>query len=87
MTDILGVSKQIAQKIVEGRPFGSLEELAERKLIEGAKIAELKRRGAVLKSGTKVDLNKAKQAELVASGITPEKAALLMKSGAVRDLG
>jgi hypothetical protein len=80
LTDILQVAKQIAQKIVEVRPLTSLEELAERKILSAKQVSELQQRGAVVKSRAKRDLNRSSKDELVAAGISFEKAAALVRA-------
>jgi DNA uptake protein ComE-like DNA-binding protein len=92
MTDIIGVPKDTAQKIVNARPLNGFQDLVKRKLITDSALVSLKERGAVLKSiaSTSVDgnnaerkgsldLNKADEAQLVKRGLSRERAALIVR--------
>ncbi|HEY9712220.1 MAG TPA: helix-hairpin-helix domain-containing protein [Chroococcales cyanobacterium] len=69
LTDVLGLSKAMAQKIVDGRPFASLQELVEQKLLPESELSKLQQRGAVLRSAAKIDLNRASLSAMVAGGV------------------
>lgn len=84
MTDIIGVPKDAAQKIVAARPLNGFQDLVQRKLFADSALAQLKERGAVLKSlaqsHSKPDLNKVNEAQLLKSGIAKDKAVLIVKA-------
>jgi hypothetical protein len=84
LTDVLGLPKDIAQKIVSARPFERLTELVEKKLIEENAIDQLVDRGAVLKlasgADARLDLNQVDQAGLVSRGIAAEKAQMIVRA-------
>jgi DNA uptake protein ComE-like DNA-binding protein len=84
MTDILGIDKDLAKKLVEARPFARLEDLSERKLVEGNKLAVLKQRGAVVRSSRAHNLNTATKAHLVGAGIAPDRAEAIVRGAPFR---
>jgi len=79
MTDILGLSKDLVKKIVASRPFISLNDLVDHQLYDAKQLANLKQRGAVVKSSARRNLNNAKLSELVSFGIAESKAQLLLR--------
>lgn len=85
LTDILGIAKDVAQKIVAARPLDGFDDLVGQKLVAAQQLAGIKQRGAVLKSGSGVskkpvlDLNKIDEAQMVAAGISPDKASLIVR--------
>ncbi len=85
LTDILGMPKDVAQKVVSARPLSGFQDLVERKLVQPAQLPGLKQRGAVLKSagagtaGTKPNLNTIEEAKMIALGISNERAALIIR--------
>jgi DNA uptake protein ComE-like DNA-binding protein len=86
MTDIIGVPKDIAQKIVAARPLNGFQDLVKRKLVTESALVSLKEKGAVLKSVDiteqkgSPDLNKIDQAQLVKNGVAKERAALIIRA-------
>ena len=86
LTDILALPKEVAQKIVAARPLLGFQDMVDRKLVAAAQLANLKQRGAVLKSasstpsgGAKPNLNSVDEARLIASGISKERALLIIR--------
>lgn len=75
LIDILGMSKEVAQKVCEKRPFPHLSNLIELKLVNDNGLKELLGRGAVLKvvieGGKRKDINAAPLDELTKAGIEP----------------
>jgi hypothetical protein len=74
MTDILGLSKELAKKVVESRPLIGLESLVELRLYDNKGLAGLKQRGAVVKSSGRLNLNTARLVDLIGAGLTERKA-------------
>lgn len=66
--DVLGAGKELAQKIVDQRPFENLTNCAERLFLTPGELSILTKRGAVLKPISvhiiRIDLNKATQEKL-----------------------
>ncbi|MBY0357364.1 MAG: hypothetical protein K2W82_05120 [Candidatus Obscuribacterales bacterium] len=83
LVDILGLSKDLAQKIVAERPFLSLADLSAKGLIEGKELDKLTERGAALKisnaQNKRFDLNKATLEEIQACGLDQTNATFLVK--------
>lgn len=81
--DILGLSKDSAQKIVSERPFKNLDELLDKKLVSKTDLELLIRRGAAIKSsstcGTRLDLNRATPEELTELGVDEETASCICR--------
>ncbi|MGH9550952.1 MAG: helix-hairpin-helix domain-containing protein [Terriglobales bacterium] len=73
LIDILGVPKESAQKIAAARPFTQLAELSDKKIVDHKLLEAMINRGAVLRvkpaSAERVDLNKAAEAEITATGV------------------
>ncbi|MCC6978248.1 MAG: hypothetical protein IT343_07990 [Candidatus Melainabacteria bacterium] len=72
LMDILGMNKDVAQKVCQMRPFPHLSHLVELKLVNEAALKALLERGAVLKlveSGKRKDINAVPLDELVKSGL------------------
>ncbi|MBX9685178.1 MAG: hypothetical protein K2X27_00675 [Candidatus Obscuribacterales bacterium] len=83
MIDILGMSKELSQKLVSERPFKDLKEIVGKSLISQKELAEFVRRGAVVKSkaadSRRVDLNRAPIEELQTAGIDNELALQIVR--------
>lgn len=90
MTDILGIAKDVAQKIVAARPLAGFPDLFAKNLLPSSQLATLKQRGAVLKaastgSGTSgaskaaLDLNRADEQQLKSAGLSSEHSSLIIK--------
>jgi DNA uptake protein ComE-like DNA-binding protein len=86
LTDIIGVPKDVAQKIVAARPLNGFQDLVKRKLLPASALDSLKERGAVLKSIDVLeqkgnpDLNKVDEAQLLKNGVARERAALIVRA-------
>jgi DNA uptake protein ComE-like DNA-binding protein len=86
LTDIIGVPKDVAQKIVAARPLNGFQDLVKRKLLPESALDSLKERGAVLKSIDVLeqkgnpDLNKVDEAHLVKYGVARQRAALIVRA-------
>lgn len=69
--DVLGAGKELAQKIVDQRPFENLTNCSERLFLTPGELSILTKRGAVLKPISvhiiRIDLNKATQEKLKAA--------------------
>lgn len=69
--DVLGAGKELAQKIVDQRPFESLTNCSQRLFLTPGELGILTKRGAVLKPISvhiiRIDLNKATQEKLKAA--------------------
>jgi DNA uptake protein ComE-like DNA-binding protein len=80
LTDILGIGKDTAQKIVALRPLSSFEQLIEVGLLTPHLIDSAKKRGAVLKksaAGGSADLNIVELAALERAGLSNEQASII----------
>lgn len=84
ITDIVGLSKEQAKKVVDERPFASIEELLTRGIADKFMLARFVENGAVvgggLKSLNKVDLNKAEQESLLGLGLSAEDCERLVRA-------
>jgi DNA uptake protein ComE-like DNA-binding protein len=84
IVDVLGLPKDVAQKIVSLRPFERLEQLIEKNLVQKEFLKKLVDRGAVLKlrglADGRMDLNSADKSEFVGLGIESEKAELIARA-------
>lgn len=84
LVDILGVDKEVAKKLSEMRPFGSLNEIVERGIINKAGLDKLTGNGAVLRvvyKGTdRLSLNHASKDELIVLGLSADSALRLMRA-------
>lgn len=83
ITDVLGLHKDLSQKIVGERPFRDLNEILEKGLLSRKDIEDLSRRGAVVRvshADTKrLDLNRASEEEICALAIEPELVRLILR--------
>jgi DNA uptake protein ComE-like DNA-binding protein len=83
MTDILGLTKELSQKLVAERPYPELSELVNKKLLDRAGLEQIMRRGAVARlstnDGKRTDLNRAELPEMTAVGLAPDTAHLIVK--------
>lgn len=81
--DILGVAKEIAQKICSERPFKETRELLVKNLVAKEAWETMKRRGAVVRSkgidGKRIDLNKSTPEEIGAAGVSSKISELILK--------
>lgn len=81
--DILGLTKEQAQKLVSERPFKDLNEIIAKGLVSKADAELLARRGGVVKSkaadSRRVDLNRASIEEILSLGIDKDNASLICK--------
>lgn len=84
MTDILGLSKELAKKIVEQRPLARVDDLVDRKLVEPAQLAPLKQRGAVVKTSSRRSLASCKVSDLTAFEIAADTAERVLRAGPFR---
>jgi DNA uptake protein ComE-like DNA-binding protein len=84
ITDILGLAKEISQKLVSERPFPTLETLSKKQLLSEQLLQQVIKRGAVLRSKTsdsnRIDLNCCELSEITAAGV-PESTAELAVRG------
>lgn len=75
LIDILGLGKEVAQKVCEKRPFPHFSHLIEQKLVDDKGLKSLLQRGAVLKvvieGGKRKDINNESLDELIKAGIEP----------------
>ncbi len=82
--DILGAGKELAQKMVELRPFESFEQCIEKKLLGEQDLANLIKRGAVLKPISvhiiRIDLNCAEPEKLKNLELTSEELNCLLEN-------
>jgi DNA uptake protein ComE-like DNA-binding protein len=83
ITDVVGMPKELAQRVVSERPFKNIEELVNKKFIKQDELAIYIKRGAVVraqhKDSRRVDLNRAPQEDLVALGLDAETATLVVR--------
>ncbi len=81
--DILGLTKEQAQKLVSERPFKDLNEIIAKGLISKADGDSLGKRGGVVKSraadSRRIDLNRAPLDEIHAAGVDRDTATLISK--------
>lgn len=87
MTDILGLSKDLAKKIVDQRPLARVDDLIDRKLVEQNQLAPLKQRGAVVKTAARRALTTCRVTDLQAFDIPAEKAERILRGGPFRTWG
>jgi DNA uptake protein ComE-like DNA-binding protein len=84
ITDVVGVPKEQAQRLVSERPFKDIEEIVSKKLASKDELALFIRRGAVVKAkfsdNRRVDLNRAPQEDLVQLGVDPDTASVICKT-------
>ena len=83
LIDILGLTKDQAQALVSARPFKDMQEPVARGLVSQQDIAQMLRRGAVLKSraqdGKRADLNRLSLEEIKALGVQEELASMICR--------
>jgi DNA uptake protein ComE-like DNA-binding protein len=89
MTDILGIAKDAAQRIVAARPLAGFPDLFGKNLLPSTQLNTLKQRGAVLKAGTAstagsggkaaLDLNRADEQQMKGAGLSSVHASLIIK--------
>ncbi len=83
LIDILGLPKDLAQKLASERPYKAIEELSARGLTEPALVDQLVKKGAVLKTtvadSKRIDLNRAELSDIVAAGVNDELAKQVTK--------
>lgn len=83
LMDILGASKQTAQRLASERPFASLTELVSRGLSDQSELDLLVKRGAVLRTkvsdSKRIDLNRADIADFTTAGVVDATAKLLLR--------
>lgn len=77
--DVVGVPKDAAKKIVDKRPFRSLEDLLSKGIIDSSTLARIVENGAVVSNNEKphnqkADLNSLDRATLIKLGIPDEQA-------------
>ncbi|MBI1270661.1 hypothetical protein GC174_09530 [bacterium] len=84
ITDIVGLTKEQAKKVVDERPFASIEELLTRGIADKFMLARFVENGAVVGGGqrslNKVDLNKAEQESLLSLGLSKEDCQRLVRA-------
>jgi DNA uptake protein ComE-like DNA-binding protein len=84
ITDIVGLTKEQAKKVVDERPFASIEELLTRGIADKYMLARFVENGAVVgggqKSLNKVELNKAEQESLLSLGLSAEDCQRLVRA-------
>lgn len=84
LVDILGCDKDFAKKLVEQRPFSSLNEIVEKKLIDKKELEKLINNGAVLKAvareGERINLNSADPAQLNSLGLSEDVTARFLRA-------
>ena len=82
--DVLGVSKEVSQRIVSERPFKDLQELVAKRLATKDEVAALVQRGAVVRNkfadSKRLDLNRATQDEILSLAVDEETARLIVKT-------
>lgn len=83
LIDILGMNKEVAQKIASERPFKELQELASKGLIPQKDMPQLMKRGAVVKSkvqdSRRVDLNRAPLEDITGAGVENDLASIICR--------
>lgn len=82
--DILGLSKEIAAKVVSERPFKDVEELVGKKIASRDELQQLVKRGAVARNkfadSKRIDLNHAPQEDIEGVGIDNATALVIVKT-------
>lgn len=83
LIDILGFSKEAAQKFIGGRPYVSFEEALKSGNLDSTTLATALRRGAVIKAPSsgehRLDINGASQEQLIALGLSSAVCQLIMR--------
>lgn len=84
ITDIVGMTKETAQRVVSERPFKHIDELVAKKMIKADDLAIFIKRGAVVRakfSDTKrADLNRSSFDDLVQLGVDKDTADLIVRT-------
>lgn len=84
LVDILGCDKDAAKKLVDLRPFSSISEIVEKKIIAKAELDKLIGNGAVLKAvnkeGERINLNNADLQALSQLGLSEDHCARFMRA-------
>jgi len=84
LVDILGCDKDVAKKLVDLRPFCSMNDIVEKKLLDKKDLEKLVNNGAVLKAvakeGDRLNLNNADQTQLSALGLTQDVTARFLRA-------
>jgi len=83
MIDILGVSKEIAQQITQGRPFASFEEIIAKKLLNEAMVKNCIDRGGSVRAQNqgeaRLDINNANKEALTNLGLKQQYAEKILR--------
>lgn len=83
ITDIVGMPKELAQRVVSERPFKEVEDLVVKKFLSKDDLATFIKRGAVVRAkhadSKRVDLNRAPQEDLVQLGLDADTASLVVR--------
>jgi len=84
LVDILGCDKDVAKKLVELRPFSSMNDIVEKKLLDKKELEKLINNGAVLKAvdkaGERINLNNADAQQLSALGLSQDASARFLRA-------
>lgn len=84
ITDVVGVPKEAAQRLVSERPFKSMEELVSKKLATKDEITTYIKRGAVVRQkfsdNKRVDLNRASLEDLIQLGVDADTANVISRT-------
>lgn len=83
ITDICGVPKELAQKIVSERPFKTIDELLQKKFAKKEEIELFVKRGAVVRAKyadtKRADLNRSSLEDLLQLGVDSETASVITR--------
>lgn len=84
LVDILGCDKEVAKKLVDLRPFASINDLLDKKVIEKKELEKLLNNGAVLKAvekeGERINLNVAEAQQLKQLGLSEDSTARFLRA-------
>jgi len=84
ITDIVGVPKELAQRLVSERPFKGIEELLAKKLASKDDLSIYIQRGAVVRAkfsdNKRMDLNRAQLEDLVQLGVDADTANVIIRT-------
>jgi Helix-hairpin-helix motif len=81
LVDILGMDKATSKVIVDKRPFESFEQFGQTVGLSSDQLQQLKKHGAVVKAVLKAkSLNQATEADLIQSGVSKDKAPVLVRA-------
>jgi hypothetical protein len=81
LIDILGMDKTTSKETVDKRPFESFEQFGTTLKLSNDELQVLKKHGAVVKAVQKAkSLNQATEADLIKSGVSKEKAPILVRA-------